>query len=117
MGKTVIVCGGRDFDDRNYIWRGLDDFHEGYNGPIAKLVHGGAQGADSEAAEWAKRTGVKAVAVPARWKAFGKAAGPRRNLDMLTTHNPDCVLAFQGGRGTAHMISVAEASGVKVFRL
>jgi hypothetical protein len=112
----VIVCGGRDFSDKNHVFKALSTFHLCSDGPITTLIHGGARGADSLAAEWGKSEGIKTVCFPANWEKHGKSAGPIRNKEMLDA-NPDRVLAFEGGRGTAHMIKIAEAAGVPVERL
>jgi hypothetical protein len=54
------------------------------------------------------------TAFVADWDANGKAAGPLRNQRMLEAFNPDMVLAFPGGRGTADMVRKAKRRGVKV---
>lgn len=115
-GLTVIVCGGRDFADEGRVFNGLETFENTY-GPIKKLVHGGARGADALAAEWAKLSRVQAVSVPAAWKKHGKAAGSIRNQRMVNDHRPDFVIAFDGGKGTANMVSLAEAMAIPVIRL
>ena len=112
----AIVCGGRDFDDRQRLWDGLEAFHNS-EGRITALAHGAAPGADSMAGQWAKDEGVPVYTYPARWKQEGKAAGPLRNQRMLEDFKPDVVIAFAGGRGTADMIRRAEAEGVRVIRL
>lgn len=33
---------------------------------------------------------------------------------MLELHQPDLVIAFSGGRGTANMVGLAERAGTKV---
>ena len=40
----VLVCGGRDFDERELVWRTLDQYQENY-GPLT-VIQGGAPGAD-----------------------------------------------------------------------
>lgn len=110
----VIVCGGRDYEDRATVERELDAFHEKW--PIEVLHHGGAKGADSLAAEWATDRGVPVKEHLAEWGKFGGAAGPIRNAYMLRDAKPHCVLAFPGGRGTADMIRKAERGNVPVIR-
>lgn len=112
----VIACGGREFDDEARVWRGLEYVQSIY-GRIDCLAHGGASGADSLAGEWAAANHTKISIYPARWKAEGKKAGPRRNQRMLDEFKPDYVVAFDGGKGTADMCRRAEASGVPVVRL
>lgn len=109
----MLVCGGRDYADREHVFRVLDREHGGL--PIDLLVHGGASGADALAAEWAAQAGVPAKAYPANWKAEGRAAGPKRNQRMLDEARPELVIAFPGGRGTDDMVKRAERAGVPVM--
>lgn len=111
----VLVCGGRDYFDRQTIYRTLTTLH--HEKPFTTLMHGNAQGADTLASEWAATLGVPSLAYPADWKKHGKAAGPLRNAFMLEEGKPDLVVAFPGGRGTADMIEKATKAGVPVNRI
>lgn len=106
---TVLVCGGRDFADRDGVFRTLDTINAAAN-QITLLVHGGAPGADTLAGEWAKDRGIPCRVYPADWKSHGKAAGPKRNQQMLDEAQPQMVLAFPGGRGTADMVRRARTA-------
>ncbi len=112
----AIVCGGRDFADRQGLWDALESFQNS-EGRVTALAHGAAPGADSMAAQWARDNGVPVVAYPAKWKTEGRAAGPLRNQRMIDDFRPDVVLAFSGGRGTADMIRRADVEGVRVVKL
>ena len=35
---------------------------------------------------------------------------------MLAVHKPDLVVAFHGGRGTAHIVKIAKEAGVEVLQ-
>src|SRR5690606_25211324 len=94
----------------------LDRFHA-RKGPISVLIHGAARGADSIAGQWAASRGVEALSFPANWTRDGKAAGPIRNQRMLDEGQPDVVIAFPGGGGTADMVRRAKAAGVQVVSL
>lgn len=111
----VLVCGGRDFNDGARLREVLTSFHENL-GPITCLVHGAAAGADSLAGTWAEHKGVPVKAYPADWKRHGRGAGPIRNQQMLDAEKPDLVLAFPGGRGTAHMMRIAKEQGFRVMQ-
>ncbi|MDR5172979.1 DUF2493 domain-containing protein [Methylobacillus flagellatus] len=111
----VLVCGGREFSDREMCDRTLYQLH--IETPITLLIEGGARGADSFAWSWAQSRNLQTKSFPADWNKHGKAAGPIRNQRMLDEGRPDLVLAFPGGRGTADMIRRAEAAGVKVVRV
>lgn len=108
---TVLVCGGRDYDDLNFVFRTLWTL----NGErkITHLIHGGARGADYLASQWAIAARVQSTAYVAEWDKHGSAAGPIRNSYMLKDGQPDLVVAFPGGRGTEDMIAKAIKAGVK----
>jgi hypothetical protein len=113
----VLVTGGRTFQDRDWLWAGLDLIHtHPQMGPITEIIEGGATGADNRAQEWAYQREVRCVTVPAQWERHGKSAGYIRNSEMAKMR-PDLVLACPGGKGTANMTHVAAASGLKVVRL
>lgn len=109
----LLVCGGRDYHDRDAVFAALDRAHA--KRPITMVIHGAASGADRLAGEWADDRGVLSASVKALWDKHGrKAAGPIRNRGMLTLL-PDGVVAFPGGNGTADMIGAARAAGLNVW--
>ena len=108
IAEIVLVCGGRGYRDYKGVCEVLDGMK------IDCLVHGGATGADLLAGEWAAGKGKPFIVVPANWKAYGKNAGPVRNAWMLKYINVTRVVAFPGGRGTAHMVKMAREAGIPV---
>lgn len=111
-GITVLVCGGRSYSDRQKVYRTLSAL-DAAHGPL-EIVEGGASGADTLAQQWAEARGHPTRSFPADWATHGRAAGPIRNEQMLRDGRPDLVVAFPGGRGTANMVSLAKAAGVRV---
>ena len=111
----ILVCGGRDYDDEIVLYATLDVIHE--NRPVTRLIHGAARGADSLAAAWAKSRGVPTLAFPAHWWRDGRAAGFLRNARMLRDGRPELVVAFPGGKGTAHMVGLARDAGVPLLEV
>jgi len=107
----ILVCGGRDFPHRDLVHDWLDSFHEAQ--PVTELIHGGASGVDTYAAEWGRERGLRVFCCKADWEKHGPAAGPIRNARMLEW-KPDVVIAFPGGRGTENMVSLAMKAGVIV---
>ena len=107
----LLVCGGRNFDDRALMDWALDPY---LPMPTTELlvIEGGARGADTMAREWAQKHGVTVMEFPANWEFFGKAAGPVRNNTMLRWGAPDVVVALPGGNGTAHVVRQARAAGI-----
>lgn len=114
MQQRVLVCGGRDYGDRDRLFRILDAAHAA--NPIVTLIHGNARGADQLADDWAMGKCETLTFTPA-WEEHGRSAGPKRNQKMLDEGKPDIVIAFPGGRGTADMIRRAEKAGVPVVRV
>jgi hypothetical protein len=113
----ILVCGGRDYDNRERLFGVLDKALEAST--LAErsfvLIHGNARGADKLSHEWASARQVDDVRVyPADWNTHRKAAGPIRNRLMLT-ENPHVVIAFPGGKGTANMINLAEKAGIPIY--
>lgn len=111
---TVLVCGGRDYQNWKAGWSMLDEASEEF-GPFEKLVNGGAAGADAMSSQWGLSRGLWVKQFPADWDTHGKAAGPIRNAMMLAEQKPDLVVALPGGRGTADMVRKAKAAGVRVI--
>lgn len=105
----ILVCGGRDFCERDYMWQILDAYRFLYGKFI--LIHGSARGADTLAEEWAKSRQQIYIGFPAEWDEYGKAAGTRRNREMLELAHPNLVVAFRGQHGTANMADTTEKLG------
>jgi hypothetical protein len=106
----VLVCGGRDFEDRNALFSVLDQMAE----QIERIICGGARGADGLAYTWACRNDKSPEVYMADWERYGRRGGPIRNQRMIDEGKPDMVIAFPGGRGTADMVRRARAAGVPV---
>lgn len=113
----VLVCGGRDYGsvvgERGKVFAVLNELH--YTKPITMLIHGGARGADTVAGHWAESRRVACLTVWADW-SLGRIAGTLRNAKMLTWE-PDLVVAFPGGNGTAHMVRIAREGGFEVIEV
>lgn len=108
----VIVCGGRDYQDKAQVWRFLRRFPDG-----TVIVHGACRtGVDWWAAQAAPDLNLKTEAHPADWRRHGAKAGPLRNQAMADA-GADLCLAFTGGKGTADMVRRAEAAGIPVERV
>jgi predicted Rossmann-fold nucleotide-binding protein len=111
----VIVCGGRNFYDYPRFQQIMDTLRPIYN--FSRIIHGGAKGADSLAHRFAQERNIVCKVYPANWELHGKKAGPLRNIEMLTVEQPELVIAFPGGVGTAHMVMIAKKAGVAVIEV
>jgi len=110
--RKILVCGGRHFNDYETLsyWLGV------LNPTV--VVHGAAPGADSLAASWCDEYRREQCPHPADWQTYGKAAGPRRNTEMLALHDDiELVIAFPGGRGTQDMITKARDAGLPILEV
>lgn len=107
----VLICGSRSALMEGAICLALARLPDG-----SVVIHGGANGPDSQAGACARRLGFEEIVEPADWKRYGRAAGPIRNQRMLDLHKPDKVLAFWDGTsaGTRDMIRRAKKAGIPV---
>jgi hypothetical protein len=101
MKTDIIVTGGRDYDD----WARLQDVLSVFN--VGLIIQGGASGADRLAKKFAEEYLINNVTVEADWNKHGRAAGPRRNWEMLMEYPKAIVVAFPGGAGTANCVKQA----------
>jgi len=123
----VLVCGGRDYENRNYVLSVLEQFaidnsvfynpEDNWLPSDIEIISGMARGVDTYAADWAVVNWCKLHAFYADWDKYGKAAGYIRNKQMLKEGKPDVVIAFPGGKGTAMMIKLAKESGIEVIEI
>lgn len=109
----LLVCGGRDYRDRERVFGVLDEEAYRLRG-FEVLIHGGDAGADALAREWAGDRCVPTLCFPANWAHHGKRAGPIRNRQMIMEGKPDLLIAFPGGRETADMVRQAREAKIEI---
>jgi len=75
---------------------------------ITEVISGGAHGADSAGARWARENGLKLTEHLPDWDRYGKRAGFLRN--ELIIKDADVVLCLWDGvsKGTGHSLSIAK---------
>lgn len=104
----LLIAGSRDWQDETQIRQALEHAHP------TVLIHGAARGADSIAARLAYAMGIEALAFPADWGRYGRAAGPLRNQRMLDEGRPEWAILFADhiatSYGTRDMFRRAERS-------
>ncbi|QDP61523.1 MAG: hypothetical protein Unbinned8596contig1000_36 [Prokaryotic dsDNA virus sp.] len=110
----VLVTGGRNYKNYAEVCRTLGQLYNQYG--ITLLIHGGADGADKLCDMWAKGVGVHTCRVDALWHHYDLAAGFKRNSVMLLLQ-PDLVVAFPGGSGTASMVQLAEKANLPIEKV
>ena len=109
------MCGGREYKDADTVSSTVDPLFAVYKDKLI-VIQGGALGADRLAKDWCYRRRVACAEVYALWRPLGNSAGPIRNEWMLLLQ-PDAVIAFPGGSGTASMVRLATQAGVPVRRV
>lgn len=102
----LLVCGGRNYAERNIMFRQLDKWHLCVK--ITVLIHGDASGADTFARLWAEGRRVRVEGYPIEHGEGGFA----RNQRMFSSSAPEAVMHFPGGNGTAHMVKIARIAGI-----
>lgn len=116
-GETWLICGGRDFDDRQMFDSAMGDIIR-LKGIPSRVVHGACPtGADQMADIWAANHALQIQAVPADWKKHKRAAGPIRNQEMFDRFPIRRVVAFPGGPGTADSVRRARKAGIEVIEI
>ena len=114
--KKVAVVGSRTFHDKHKLYEVLTKNFE----KIGLIVSGGAEGADSLGAEWAKDYGVPCLIFFPLWHdpwtgAYNKGAGFKRNRQIA--EEADVIFAFWDGvsRGTANTLEIAKQLNKRVI--
>ena len=81
----VIVAGGRDFDNYEFLKEKLDETFESLGDldahPI-EIISGMADGADTLGIKYAKEHKLTMVLYPANWDKYPRMAGILRNLNI-----------------------------------
>jgi len=112
----ITIGGFRDFND-NYIFKQfVDECLEKLN--IKKeivILSGHCRGVDKMAENYAMESGYLLEIYPAEWGKYGRAAGPKRNEEMVEKSN--AVIAFWNGKskGTENLIHIAKRKGITLF--
>jgi hypothetical protein len=112
--RILITCS-RSWTRWSEVRRVLTEVHRRY--PDAVLVHGDAPQGDRQVAGIWESLGGATEPHPADWKAFGRAAGFRRNAAMVES-SPAMTIAFirNSSSGASHTASLSEGAGIPTVR-
>jgi YspA, cpYpsA-related SLOG family len=113
----LLVTGSRTWADELAIEHALAQILDRHPEGVL-LVHGNCScGADAIAAAYAARTpGYLAEAHPADWQRYGRAAGHRRNAEMIALGADGCVVFLRAASpGTTATMQAARAAGIPVW--
>lgn len=113
----ILVTGSRDWADRHTLKHALLDYEAEPPAQTTVVVGACPTGADLLAEWYAVDWQWEVERHPADWKTYGKAAGFRRNAEMVAL-GADVCLAFirNGSRGATHCADLAEKAGIPVRR-
>ncbi|MFE2140227.1 SLOG family protein [Streptomyces sp. NPDC059456] len=114
----ILVTGSRDWTDTDAICQALDQAVQAlppHTRDVWLVVGDCPTGADRIAYQWAVAAAVPIDVHLADWSSHGKAAGPRRNAQMVAS-GADLALAFirNGSRGASHTVALARRAGIPV---
>ncbi len=108
---TIIVTGGRDFEDRDFVMSVL----------MRMVMY------SSRIAVGCCKTGLDAIVrkefpnhhkeYKADWTKWGLPAGPMRNGAMLKDNMTGVLIAFPGNKGTRDCMSQARKLGIPVLEV
>lgn len=125
--KRILITGSRDWENYDKLsWElgiavgELVKANPGLTRKDVVLVHGGARGADTFAAELALSRGLTVECHTPAWRPYGiynPQAGKVRNQQMVDL-GADICLAFirNNSRGATHCADAAERAGIPVRR-
>lgn len=119
MSMSILVSGSRDWKDKEKIKAELEQY------PGAFVIVGDCRGADALTVEAVDELGgeYQSMVFYAEWDKYGKAAGPKRNNQMLDYFENKCsfpkmILIFhselESSKGSKHVLNSAEKRGFAV---
>lgn len=103
--KLAIVGSRRFYDYDRLLYEMKLLYSQNYI--VTQIISGGARGADSLAAKYAKENNIELIEHKPDWDKLGKRAGFARNEIIISSS--DAVIAFWDGTstGTKHSINLA----------
>lgn len=112
----VIIAGGREFDDYDYMRRCLDGLKASHFHSLIEVVSGHAKGADRLGERWAEEQKLDPPKIfKPDYTRYGRFNAPKiRNQEMADY--ADVLCAFWDGRsgGTKDMIGKALRGGLEI---
>lgn len=107
----VIIAGSRNFTDFVYTEELI--LRTGFE--ITEIVSGCCRGVDTLGEKFALKHNIPLSKFPARWSAYGKSAGHRRNEEMAM-YADALILIWDGeSKGSLNMLRNANKNNLKVF--
>ena len=106
----LMIAGPREVvaSDVLYIEDTILKFFK--NNKVTEVISGRARGVDSIGEHVAKLEGYKFKPFEAKWDLYGKAAGYRRNVEMVEYCDEALIFWNQISKGTKHSLDLLEKS-------
>lgn len=115
----VIIAGSRSFNNKDFLYKKVDEVLSTITDKDIEIVHGNCRGADLLGERYAIDHGLKVIAFPAYWNKFGNKAGYIRNKQMAeyAQETGGTLIAFPIGesKGTRMMIELAKKHRLSVY--
>jgi len=124
----LLVFGGRDFADREWLYAVLDRIHS--EPGISVIIQGDEPGTDTMTREWAESRRVPVEIYAAAWSDlsapgahikrgrhgdYNARAGHDRNQRMIDEGKPDAAVQISSGAGTTDMARRLRVAGLPIW--
>lgn len=106
----LLVCGSRTINNSEWVFSEIEKYISESNLQYSDIhiIEGEASGVDKIAKQFAQSKNISVIEMPADWKAYGRAAGPIRNEQMVRLCD-QCLILWDGkSRGTKNDIDLCD---------
>jgi predicted Rossmann fold nucleotide-binding protein DprA/Smf involved in DNA uptake len=102
-GKVLLVTGSRSIKDKTVVWDELNHYQARCGFTIVKLIHGGAEGVDRLAAQWANSKDIPSLLMTPdfrRWPVAKHRFKAYYMRDCAMVDLADVVVAIWNGKSS-----------------
>ena len=106
----LLVCGSRTINNSEWVFSEIEKYISESNLQYSDIhiIEGEASGVDKIAKQFAQSKNISVIEMAADWKAYGRAAGPIRNEQMVRLCD-QCLILWDGkSRGTKNDIDLCD---------
>lgn len=106
----LLVCGSRTINNSEWIFSEIEKYISESNLQYSDIhiIEGEASGVDKISKQFAQSKNIPVIEMKADWKAYGRAAGPIRNEQMVRLCD-QCLILWDGkSRGTKNDIDLCD---------